>query len=65
VEESPDLTAEEWDALLRLNRGAPEARLVPSTILERLIELGLALERGGNRRVTDRGKQLILRRQGR
>lgn len=63
--EGPDLTGEEWEALYRLNRGAPEARLVPSTILERLVELGLALERAGIRRVTDRGKQLILRRRER
>lgn len=60
--EGPDLTGEEWEALQRLNRGAPEAKLVPSIILERLVELGLALERAGQRRVTDRGKQLILRR---
>ena len=45
-----DLTAEEWEALL-----------VPATILRRLTELGLALERAGQRRVSDRGKALILR----
>lgn len=56
-----DLTPEEWEALLRLNRGPPEARLLPGTIMLRLSELGLALERGGERRVSDRGKQLILR----
>jgi hypothetical protein len=56
-----DLTLEEWEALQRLNRGAPEARLVPATVAERLVRLGLVLERGGQRRVSDRGKQLILR----
>ena len=45
-----DLTAEEWEALL-----------VPTTILRRLTELGLALERAGQPRVSDRGKALILR----
>ena len=56
-----DLTREEWEALLRINRGSPEAKLVPGTVMERLAELGLALERDGRRRVSDRGKQLILR----
>jgi hypothetical protein len=56
-----DLTAEEWEALHRLNRGAPEALLVPATILRRLVELGLAVERADQRRVSDRGKALILR----
>lgn len=56
-----DLTAEEWEALQRLNRGAPEALLVPATIFGRLVELDLALVRAGQRRVTDRGKALILR----
>ena len=35
--------------------------LVPGTIMERLVELGLAQLRGGQRRVSDRGKALILR----
>ena len=61
----PDLTAEEWEALERLNRGPPEALLLPATILERLRELGLAIERGGQRRISDRGKQLILRQKDR
>lgn len=56
-----DLTPEEWEALLRLNRGPPESRLLPGTIFERLRELGFAVERAGQRRVSDRGKQLILR----
>lgn len=56
-----DLTAEEWEALQRLNRGAPESKLVPGTIAQRLIEAGLAAKRAGQRRVTDRGKALILR----
>ena len=56
-----DLTPEEWEALQRLNRGPPESRLLPGTIFVRLAELGLAIERGGQRRVSDRGKQLILR----
>ena len=56
-----DLTAEEWEALQRLNRGAPESLLVPGTSMERLVELGLAQLRGGQRRVSDRGKALILR----
>ena len=56
-----DLTPEEWEALQRLNRGPPEALLLPGTIFMRLAELGLAWERLGQRRVSDRGKQLILR----
>lgn len=56
-----DLTPEEWEALLRLNRGPPEALLLPGTIFARLKELGLVLERGAQRRVSDRGKQLILK----
>lgn len=55
-----DLTGEEWDALQRLNRGPPEANLVPETIYARLAEVGLALMRGGQRRISDRGKRLIL-----
>lgn len=54
-----ELTAEEWDALLRINRGPPEAGLVPATICERFSELGLAQVRGGQRRISDRGKRLI------
>ena len=61
----PDLTAEEWEALQRLNRGPPEALLLPATIVERLRELDLAIERGGQRRISDRGKQLILRQKDR
>ena len=56
-----DLTAEEWEALHRVNRGAPESGLVPATIMLRLHELGLASERAGQRRVSEAGKQLILR----
>ena len=56
-----DLTPEEWEALQRLNRGPPEALLLPATMMLRLTELGLALERAGQPRVSDRGKQLILR----
>ena len=56
-----DLTAEEWEALHRLNRGAPEALLVPATIVARLVELDLAFVGAGQRRVSDRGKALILR----
>ena len=57
----PDLTDEEWEMLQRLNRGAPESRLVPGTILARLVELRLAVMRGGAGRVSEAGKQLILR----
>ncbi len=56
-----DLTPEEWEALQRLNRGRPEALLLPRTLFMRLAELGLAWERTGQRRLTDRGKQLILK----
>ena len=56
-----DLTSEEWEALHRVNRGAPEALLVPATIFGRLVDLDLALTRAGQRRVSDRGKALILR----
>ncbi len=57
-----DLTDEEWDALHRIHRGPPEANLVPSTVAERLVEIGLAAERNGRRRVTESGRKLILRR---
>ena len=56
-----DLTDEEWEMLGRINRGPPESRLVPATILERLVELRLASVRGRQPRITDLGKQLILR----
>lgn len=56
-----DLTDEEWDSLQRLDRGPPESGLVPGTILARLVEIGLALERGGRRRVSEAGKRLLLR----
>ncbi len=56
-----DLTPEEWESLLRLNRGPPESLLLPGTIFTRLADLGLATERAGQRRVSERGKQLILR----
>ena len=56
-----DLTPEEWESLQRLNRGPPEATLLPGTVFMRLAELGLAWERTGQRRLTDRGKQLILK----
>ena len=59
--ERHDLTAEEWESLERLSRGKPEALLVPGTILSRLAELGLAIERAGQRRVSEAGKQLILK----
>ncbi len=57
-----DLTDEEWDALQRIHRGPPEAQLVPSTVAARLIEIGLAVERNGRRRVSESGRKLILRR---
>ncbi len=57
-----DLTEEEWDALQRIHRGPPESQLVPSTVAQRLVEIGLALERNGRRRVSESGRKLILRR---
>ncbi len=57
-----DLTEEEWDALQRIHRGPPEADLVPSTVVGRLVEIGLALERNGRRRISENGRKLILRR---
>jgi hypothetical protein len=56
-----DLTEEEWDALHRIHRGPPEADLVPTTVAQRLVEIGLALERNGRRRVSEGGRKLILR----
>ena len=56
-----DLTDEEWEMLLRLDRGPPESRLVPGTILERLLEIRLATRRAGQPRVSEAGKRLILR----
>ena len=56
-----DLTVEEWDCLQRIHRGAPEATLVPGTIMERLAELGLAFETGGRRRLSEAGRRLILK----
>ena len=57
-----DLTEEEWDALHRIHRGPPESQLVPSTVAMRLVEVGLAVERNGRRRVSEAGRRLILRR---
>ena len=57
-----DLTEEEWDALHRIHRGPPESQLVPSTLVGRLIEIGLAVERNGRRRVSETGRKLMLRR---
>ncbi len=57
-----DLTEKEWDALQRIDRGPPEAELVPSTVVGRLVEIGLALERNGRRRISENGRKLILRR---
>jgi hypothetical protein len=57
-----DLTEEEWDALQRIHRGPPESQLVPSTVVGRLVEIGLAVERNGRRRVSENGRKLILRR---
>ena len=56
-----DLTDEEWEMLQRLDRGAPEALLVPGTILSRLVELRLAILRAGRGRVSEAGKQLLLK----
>ncbi|SEQ34591.1 hypothetical protein SAMN05216548_10445 [Faunimonas pinastri] len=56
-----DLTDEEWEALLRVSRGAPESRLVPRTILERLIEMGLAVEARGAPSVSPRARRIITR----
>lgn len=56
-----DLTDEEWDAIERIHRGAPEAGLVPATLVGRLIEQGYVVERTAGRRLTDRGRALILR----
>ncbi len=57
-----DLTQEEWDALHRIYRGPPESQLVPATVAGRLIEIGLAVEPNGRRRVSEAGRKLILRR---
>ena len=57
-----DLTEEEWEALHRIHRGPPESELVPATVAARLVEVGLALERNGRRRVSESGRKLILRR---
>jgi hypothetical protein len=62
---TPDLTPEEWEALQRVHRGAPEATLVPASIFERLVEVGFAYERAGARKVSERGRALILRRRDR
>ncbi|KZE28384.1 hypothetical protein IMF23_07785 [Chelatococcus daeguensis] len=61
-----DLSEEEWEALQRLNRGAPEADLIPPLMRHLLLELGLALERPSRIVISDRGKKLIrLHRDGR
>lgn len=54
-----DLSEEEWEALQRVNRGAPEADLVPPLMRSLLVELGLAVERPSRIVISDRGKKLI------
>ncbi|WAJ27461.1 hypothetical protein [Antarcticirhabdus aurantiaca] len=55
-----DLTDEEWEALHRLDRGQPEAGLVPQTMRDLLVGYGLAAKRrGGAVGVSEAGKRLI------
>jgi hypothetical protein len=56
-----EMSDEEWEALHRINRGAPESRLVPPLMVAFLIEHGLAQERRGALMVSDAGKRLLLR----
>lgn len=57
--ERSDLSDEEWEALQRLNRGAPEADLIPPLMRHLLLELGLAVERPARIVISDRGKKLV------
>jgi hypothetical protein len=56
-----DLSDEEWDALLRVSRGAPEVGLVPSVLLGILFDAGLAVRRGRSAALSEAGKKLILK----
>ena len=51
-----DLSDEGWEALHRLNRGQPEAGLVPPLMEDLLVEFGLAI-----RVISPAGKRMILR----
>ncbi|MFO7309686.1 MAG: hypothetical protein DIU59_013890 [Pseudomonadota bacterium] len=54
-----DLSEEEWEALQRLNRGAPEADLIPPLMRDLLLNLGLAVARPQRIVISDLGKKLI------
>ncbi|GGG27330.1 hypothetical protein [Chelatococcus composti] len=54
-----DLSEEEWEALQRLNRGAPEADFIPPLMRDLLLNLGLAVARPQRIVISDLGKKLI------
>lgn len=56
-----DLSAEEWEALLRVSRGDPEARLVPSVLVGILQDAGLVTLTRGKPSLSQAGKRLILK----
>lgn len=56
-----EMSDEEWEALHRVNRGAPESGLVPPLMAAFLIEHGLVQNRRGTLAVSDAGKRLLLR----
>jgi hypothetical protein len=56
-----DLSDEEWEALHRLNRGQPEAGLVPPLMQDLLIEFGLATRRRGEVAISPAGKRMVLK----
>jgi hypothetical protein len=56
-----DFSDEEWEALQRISRGMPEAGLVPSVMVDILVQAGVASRRGRRPSVSEAGKRLILK----
>jgi hypothetical protein len=56
-----ELFDEEWEALMRISRGVPESRLVPSVLVGILVDGGLAIRRGRSPALSEAGKKLILK----
>ncbi len=56
-----DFSDEEWEALLRVSRGMPEAGLVPGVLIAILHEAGVVRTRGRHPTLSEAGKRLILK----
>ncbi|GGE43335.1 hypothetical protein GCM10007276_20740 [Agaricicola taiwanensis] len=56
-----DFSDEEWEALLRVSRGLPEAGLVPSVLVDILADAGVVSRRGRKPVLSEKGKRLILK----